>query len=577
MKILPYELIEEILIRTLLLDVKETDPRALLHVAPDLKRLRKAVFCWSLHKSIYKPALAPRHQALRDELIRNRGPTKDPDQRDFYYLLLCASGHVDLLDYWMSVGVVESWRDQNWLLDYYVSAANVATENGHAQVLEWMYEHELIDEYMPDSLDIAAREGHVDALDWWASSDLEFFILPSFLPLAARIGYTMLLEQKSHLIESEAVDWLGVAKVAVDHNQLGFLAWLVTADPGRELECGSDGFWAQVAEYASSKNNTEVLDWIAISIAPFYFIVVALFKLANELNESSGTAGTDPLTFDDKFDAGPGAPSAEPSSSGSTSAVRFGSAKNDRIVHISILSVWLAYTPFDLVFHAVQVRHELHGNPSMTLRNWKLFGSVFLASTEILWFAGSKETALRPTSVLVWLIKDMVLIISAASMLLVLLAVGPASRSSTDAEAESSGLIALLSSWILVYLTDLAVHGYHLRDELHGRFDATAIRPWKVGFAVYLAVTEVIWFSNNRTGALQPNLLILWLIKDVAMLFLGIETAIHLPKRFLRNFDDRTAHRDSRVTRTKESGRLVNRPLSDQAEQPPSYDLATAL
>ncbi|KAI9188116.1 hypothetical protein H9P43_002507 [Blastocladiella emersonii ATCC 22665] len=186
-----------------------------------------------------------------------------------------------------------------------------------------------------------------------------------------------------------------------------------------------------------------------------------------------------------------------------------------------------------------------------------------------------------------WLIHLLLLAVSVASLVLVALAVDPAINgpatpppkpesvfpASEDDGAPKSAvpvwLIAVMCSWILVYVLDLAIHVRYILVEMRGQL-TIAVRSWKVAFAVYLAVTEIVWFAySSKSEVLQPNLFIFWLAKDMLMMFLAMSLVFSLPFDAFNAIDERTARRDRRAGIEEGHGNVGS--LHPNVVPPPSY------
>jgi hypothetical protein len=66
----------------------------------------------------------------------------------------------------------QRWKNSVLEYSHIVKTLNIASENGHVNVLEWWKNSGLKFEYSKDVLDLAFKNGHINVLTWWNNSGL---------------------------------------------------------------------------------------------------------------------------------------------------------------------------------------------------------------------------------------------------------------------------------------------------------------------------------------------------------------------------------------------------------------------
>ncbi|KAI9164246.1 hypothetical protein H9P43_008075 [Blastocladiella emersonii ATCC 22665] len=91
-------------------------------------------------------------------------------------------------------------------------------------------------------------------------------------------------------------------------------------------------------------------------------------------------------------------------------------------------------------------------------------------------------------------------------------------------------LLVLLSIWLLLYALDFFAQIYFLLTELRGRASTCYLRKWKVGLALVLLITELIWIARLPFDLLTPSTEVFWLGKDLFILVLAFVAAMTAPE-----------------------------------------------
>jgi hypothetical protein len=158
-----------------------------------------------------------------------------------------ANGHVNVLDW---------WKNNKLYMSYSILAIDLASSNGHIEVLEWWKNSGLELKYTRDAIDNASEKCLYEVLEWWKKSGLKIFHGNRTMNYATRDNDIKMLEwwKESGL---ECMYDRNIMTIALRSNDIKTIEWWINS--GLQLNFDKVSF-----EYCS----IEVIKWYKQSGLP---------------------------------------------------------------------------------------------------------------------------------------------------------------------------------------------------------------------------------------------------------------------------------------------------------------------